>query len=130
MRKKKSIDLKTFLDLYEKFTNVRTWTKEKHERFRDVEQYLTMHQVITIRVKPNSKYNYCKRTHSFRILKVPNDQLGHLFLLRNEWVLIICDSFPQSGWSQYVNKVYHLAIPFDENERSSIVKRFGNFFVS
>ena len=31
--------------------------KEKHERFGEVQQYLKKHQVVTIRVKPNSKYN-------------------------------------------------------------------------
>jgi hypothetical protein len=130
MRKKKSIDLEIFLNLYEKFTNIPTWTKEKHERFAEVEKYLTMHKVVTFTVKPNSKYNYCAGTHSFRIMKVPNDQLGNLSLHRNEWVLIICNSSTKGGWSQYVNKVYHLAIPFDENKNGSIEKIFGNYFIT
>ena len=130
MGKKQSIDLKTFLDLYEKFTTVETWTKEKHKRFQDVENYLNIHKVVSIRVKPNSKYSHCKRAHSFKILKVPNNQLGKLSLLRNEWVLIICNSFNKGGWSQYINNAYQLAIPFDETEKEAINKRFKNLFIS
>jgi hypothetical protein len=129
MGRKKSINLEVFLDLYEEFTNIPTWTKEKHERFDEVQQYLTKHQVVTIRVKPNSKYNHCEGSHSFTIMKVPNDQLGKLYRLRKEWVLIRCDSYVQSGWSQYFNEVYHLDSPFDLSKRRSIENRFGDYFI-
>ena len=129
MGRKKSLNLEVFLDLYEKFTNIPKWTKEKHERFNKVQQYLTKHQVVNIRVKPNSKYNHCARSHSFTILKVPNDQLGNLYRLRNEWVLIRCVSQVQSGWSQYFNEVYHLPCSVDLSKRSTIKQRFRNYFI-
>jgi hypothetical protein len=130
MGRKKSINLEVFLDLYERFTAIATWTKEKHERFDEVQQYLRKHKVVTIRVKPHSKYNHCEGTHSFTIIRVPNDQLGNLYRLRNEWVLIRCVSDVQSGWSQYFNEVYLLDSPLDLSKRSTIEKRFRNYFIN
>ena len=126
---KKSINLEVFLNLYEKFINIPSWTKDKHKKFDEVKQYLNKHQVVLVRVKRHSKYNHCEGNHSFTIIKVPNDQLGNLYRLRNKWVLIRCDSYVQGGWSQYSNEVYHLDRPFDLSKTSSIVKRFKYSFI-
>ncbi len=129
IKKEKSIDLEGFLDLYEKFISVTNWSKEKHQRFDEVNEYLSKHEVRIKRVKPHSKYNLCEGTNSFTILKVPSDQLGSLYKFRDEWVLVRCTSYKQGGWSQYSNEVYRLTSPFDLNDMDLIKKRFGDYFV-
>ena len=126
---KKSINLEVFLNLYEKFINIPSWTKDKHKKFDEVKQYLNKYKVVVIRVKPHSKYNHCKGNHSFTIINVPYNQLGKLYQFRNKWVLIRCDSYVDGGWSQYYNEVYQLDRPFDLSKTSSIEKRFEYSFI-
>jgi hypothetical protein len=129
IKKEKSINLEVFLDLYEKFISVTNWSKEKHQRFDEVNEYLSKHEVRIKRVKPHSKYNLCEGTNSFTILKVPSDQLGSLFKFRDEWVLVRCTSYTQGGWSQYSNEVYRFEGSFTFEELEAIKKRFGHWFI-
>ena len=128
MKKKKPMNLERFLNLYEDFINLSTWTKQKHKKFKEVNQFLEKHLAASIRVNPNSKYNHCSGNHTFTILKVPEDKLGKLCQFRNKWVLIRCDS-EGSGWSQYWNEIYLLDKPFDLNLIENIKSRFGDYFI-
>lgn len=129
MKKKKPMKLEIFLNLYEDFINLSTWTKQKHKKFKEVNQFLEKHLAASIRVNPNSKYNHCSGNHTFTIIKVPKDKLGKLYQFRNNWVLIRCDSYKVDGWSQYWNEIYLLDKPFDLNLIENIKSRFGDYFI-
>ena len=129
IKKEKSINLESYLDLYEKFLNLPGWGKEKHQLFDAIEQYLSKHEVRIKRVKPNSKHNLCDRTHSFTIFKVPSNQLGKLYSYRDELVLVRCTSYTQGGWSQYLNEIYRFEGSVTNQELDAIKKRFGHWFI-
>lgn len=128
--KTKKICLDTFINLFEKFVSHKTWTKEKHKRYDELQQYLEKHNPVTIRVKPNSKYNHCLGAHSFTIKKVPSNQLGKLYGLRNKWVLIRCvASNGGGGWGEYCNEAYLLDTRPDNSKIEAIENRFKMYFV-
>jgi hypothetical protein len=129
MRKLKFLDLIEFQNKLDQFLFIPTYTKEKHLFKNQFDDFLNNHVVQIINVKPNSKYNNCKGTHSFTIQKVPSDKLGKLFNYRGKWVLIRCDSISGGSWGQYWNEVYELKHPVDEAELFVLKEKYNDFFV-
>lgn len=126
IKKEKSINLESFLDIYEPFIKIPNWTKEKHERFEEVESFLSKYEMDSKVVRPTSKYNLCKGIHSFTILKVSSNQLGKLYNFRNEWILVRCAKYVR--W-QNLNKFYRLDVSPTNEELEAIKKRFGHWFI-
>jgi hypothetical protein len=71
MKKLKFLDLVEYQNKLDQFLFIPTYTKEKHLNKNQFDDFLNKQERQVISVKPNSKYNNCKGTHSFTILKVP-----------------------------------------------------------
>jgi hypothetical protein len=129
MRKRKFLDLVEFQNKLDQFLFIPSYTREKYQVKNQFDHFLETHLTTIISVKPNSKYNNCKGTHSFTILKVPNDKLGKLFKYRGKWVLIRCDSISGGSWGEYWNEVYELKHPVDAGELIFLKEKYKDFFV-
>jgi len=129
MSKRKFLDLIEFQKRLDLFLFIPTYTTEKHLKKNQFDDFLNKHIRQVISVKPNSKYNNCKGTHSFTIQKVPNDKLGKLLGYRGKWVLIRCDSISGGSWGQYWNEVYELKHPVDASEIILIKEKYKDYFV-
>lgn len=136
MKTPKSLNLNLFLDEYEKFISIETWTKQKYQIREEVDRILNFSFLTRIRVGKNSKYNYCiseigeYSSQVFTIFKVPKKQLGKLFPYRNKWVLVRCNAdHAKRSFSVYFNYVYLLSDEFDSNRIKEIKNKFGIWFV-
>ena len=136
MKTPKSLNLNLFLDEYEKFISIETWTKQKYQIREEVDRILNFSFLTRIRVGKNSKYNYCiseigeYSSQVFTIFKVPKKQLGKLFPYRNKWVLVRCNAdHAKNSFSVYFNYVYLLSDEFDSNRIKEIKNKFGIWFV-
>ncbi len=129
MKKLKFLDLVEYQNKLDQFLFIPTYTKEKHLNKNQFDDFLNKQERQVISVKPNSKYNNCKGTHSFTILKVPNDKLGKLFKYRGKWVLIRCDSVSGGSWGEYWNEIYELKHPVDAVELIFLKEKYKEFFV-
>ena len=89
--KTKNINFDKFLSLNKMFLNEATWTKKKHEKYNDLQNYLKKVQFISIISHRDSNTTKCTFTHSFTIFKVPLNQRGKMIPLRGKWVLMRCD---------------------------------------
>ena len=129
MKKRKYIDLVEFQYWFDQFLFIPSYTKEKHILKNQFYNFLNRHLSTTISVKPNTKYNNCLGTHSFTILKVPQDRLGKLFKYRGKWVLIRCDSMSVGSWGYYWNDIYELKHPIDQTVYLSLKSKYNKFFI-
>jgi hypothetical protein len=126
---KSSIDFQIFLKLYRDFKSIPTYTKVKKEKKKLLDDYLLGIDLTKINVKVTSKYNYCNRSYSFTIYRVPNNQLGNLYQYRGSQVLIICKSFGPKGWGKYWNEVFKLNRIIEETELKDLKNEFHDDFV-
>ena len=125
-KKEKFIDFEAFLEVYEKFVNVPTWTKDKYNKLEDLTQFLSKFESASKVAKSSSNYNLCGMVYSFTIMKIPADQLGKFYHFRNQLVLIIC--LPYSRYEK-INRLYHLKVEIDSTVTASLKKRFGHWFI-
>ena len=145
MSKRRYLDLDGFLELFEKFISENTWTKNKHQKLENLENYLKKYQHTSISVGME-KGNYCVSkkgdnddwrnytliSNVITILKVPINKLGKLYGYRDKWVLIRGVSVPGyngGGFNSYYNHVYLLPENFDENIIPNLKQRLGKYFV-
>jgi len=144
MSKRRYLDLDGFLELFEKFISEKTWTKTKHQKLENLENYLRKFQHTSISVGME-KGNYCVSkkgdndnwrnntliSNVITIFKVPSNRLGKLYYYRDKWVLIRGISYQGfTGYiSSYYNHVYLLPENFDENIIPNLKQRLGKYFV-
>lgn len=90
--KTKNINLNKFLTLTKLFLDEKTWTKHKHQTYKNLQDYLKKVQGISIISHRDSNTTKCYLTHSFTIFKVPLNQRGYMLPLRGKWVMMRCNS--------------------------------------
>jgi hypothetical protein len=129
MAKLKYLDLDEFQEKLDQFVFLPTYTKLKHQYKNEFDKFLGKHKMVIINVKPNSKYNYCTKTHSFTIFKVPEDKLGKLFNYRSKWVLIRCDSSSGGSWGYYWNEVFELKKSVENLDLNNLKQKYKEYFI-
>jgi hypothetical protein len=127
-KKKPYLNLQKFEELFLEFIEIPTWTAKKHDARNTFSRYLEDFMVTSIRVAPGSKYNYCDRTDSFTILRVPSAVRGKLVPFSGELVLIRCSSVG-GAWSQYLNEVYLLERELTADDHKRLKHLFKNYYI-
>ncbi len=128
--RRSSLNIDKFIELFEGFISIPTWTKEKRKKYNLLEEFLEPYEVTQIVVGKSSKNIYCSLTHTFTVIKIPLNTLGKLSKFRGQWVLIKCYSDKRYGnWGNYFNKVYLLTNNFDPDIISLCKKRFKKHFI-
>lgn len=128
--KKSSLDINKFIELYDQFINIPTWTKEKSKNHKQLEDFLDPFELTQIIVGKSSLNIYCGLTHTFTVIKIPLNTLGKLYKFRGQWVLIKCYRDNRYGnWGNYFNKVFSLPHNFDTNVINKLRTKFKSNFI-
>jgi len=113
MKKIQQTDLVIFETLLSTFISIPKWTKEKHKRFDQLNQFLSGFYCLEIGETKSSLHK--GYTNTFTMFEVPKKRTGKLFKYRERWVLSRKRSSGGVGWGKFWDEIYLLDfIPTEE----------------
>jgi len=104
-RKFKEEHLIEFQTLYSSFNSIKTWTKEKHEKKKELLAYLKKFRSWVIHRKnffprfSDGKNFLC---WDYELVTIPNTKTGFFYDFRNQTVLILCVSHLKYGIKELI----------------------------
>ena len=85
------MDLNDFLEKYNDFSDIVTWTKDKRKKYDELCECLYSNKYVQIVSKRDSNTTKVHCQNDFRIFKVSKSQRGYMSVYRNQWVLMYCE---------------------------------------
>jgi len=120
-------DLIEFENLFNSFNSIPRWIKEKHKRFKILDNFLSEFYSFNIGETKSSIHK--GRTHTFTIFKVPKKRTGKLFKYRECWVLSRKRSLGGGGWGKFWDEIYPLDFIPTEKLNTRLIKDYPNYYI-
>lgn len=105
MKKKfRSDDFERFKNLRSDLLSIKTWTKEKHKKKKELLKFLNRYRGWVIYRKNLSKFSddmsFC--CWDYEVVTIPTKKTGFFYELRNQSVLILC----VNHWKYGIRELY------------------------
>ncbi len=119
------LELQKFQELFIPFISYQTWTKEKHNAYNSLREYMNACHSDYINSSRDNKITKVQFVNAFTVFKVDPKQLGILMPFRNQYVLMYeCAKYK----FQHFLEVYPLNEQITEDMLESIAQNSKNYF--